>query len=374
MISRDLFGTIKNQLFKGKAIILMGPRQAGKTTLVNIIKDSLTDRVLWLNGDESNVREALSNTGLSQLRSIIGNNKVLVIDEAQRIENIGITIKLIVDNLPEVQVIATGSSSFELANRINEPLTGRKYEHLLLPLSHQELQNHFGYLEEKGMLHHRLIFGSYPEVVTHPGEEEQILKSLSGSYLFKDIFTWENIKKPDRLEQMVKALAFQTGNQVSYHELGQLTGLDNETVEKYILLLERAFVIFRLNSFSRNLRNELKRSRKIYFYDNGIRNALINNFNQVEFRNDIGQLWENYLISERMKRNLYRIHYCNVYFWRNHNQQEIDYLEEYGGKIHAYEFKWNAKRKVNIPNSFAEAYPEHEWLVIHPENYLDFLS
>ena len=374
MISRDLFGTIKNQLFKGKAIILMGPRQAGKTTLVNIIKDSLTDRILWLNGDESNIREALSNTGLSQLRSIIGNNKVLVIDEAQRIENIGITIKLIVDNLPEVQVIATGSSSFELANRINEPLTGRKYEHLLLPLSHQELQNHFGYLEEKGMLHHRLIFGSYPEVVTHPGEEEQILKSLSGSYLFKDIFTWENIKKPDRLEQMVKALAFQTGNQVSYHELGQLTGLDNETVEKYILLLERAFVIFRLNSFSRNLRNELKRSRKIYFYDNGIRNALINNFNQVEFRNDIGQLWENYLISERMKRNLYRIHYCNVYFWRNHNQQEIDYLEEYGGKIHAYEFKWNAKRKVNIPNSFAEAYPEHEWLVIHPENYLDFLS
>lgn len=374
MISRDLFGTIKNQLFKGKAIILMGPRQAGKTTLVNIIKDSLTDRVLWLNGDESNVREALSNTGLSQLRSIIGNYKVLVIDEAQRIENIGITIKLIVDNLSEVQVIATGSSSFELANRINEPLTGRKYEHLLLPLSHQELQNHFGYLEEKGMLHHRLIFGSYPEVVTHPGEEEQILKSLSGSYLFKDIFTWENIKKPDRLEQMVKALAFQTGNQVSYHELGQLTGLDNETVEKYILLLERAFVIFRLNSFSRNLRNELKRSRKIYFYDNGIRNALINNFNQVEFRNDIGQLWENYLISERMKRNLYRIHYCNVYFWRNHNQQEIDYLEEYGGKIHAYEFKWNAKRKVNIPNSFAEAYPEHEWLVIHPENYLDFLS
>lgn len=374
MISRDLFHTISNQLFKGKAIILLGPRQAGKTTLVNVLKDSLSQNVLWLNGDEANIREALSNTSLAQLKAIIGNNKVLVIDEAQRIGNIGITIKLIVDNLPEVQVIATGSSSFELANSINEPLTGRKYEHLLLPLSHQELQNYFGYLEEKGMLHHRLIYGSYPEVVTHSGEEEQILKSLSGSYLFKDIFTWENIKKPDRLEQMVKALAFQTGNQVSYHELGQLTGLDNETVEKYILLLERALVIFRLNSFSRNLRNELKRSRKIYFYDNGIRNALINNFNQIEFRNDTGQLWENYLISERMKRNLHSMHYCNVYFWRNHNQQEIDYLEEYGGKIHAYEFKWNAKRKVNIPGSFAEAYPEHEWLVIHPENYLDFLS
>lgn len=374
MISRDLFHTISNQLFKGKAIILLGPRQAGKTTLVKVLKDSLSQNVLWLNGDEANIREALSNTSLAQLKTIIGNNKVLVIDEAQRIENIGITIKLIVDNLPEVQVIATGSSSFELANSINEPLTGRKYEHLLLPLSHQELQNHFGYLEEKGMLHHRLIYGTYPEVVTHPGEEEQILKSLSGSYLFKDIFTLENIKKPDRLEQLVKALAFQTGNQVSYHELGQLTGLDNETVEKYILLLERALVIFRLNSFSRNLRNELKRSRKIYFYDNGIRNALINNFNQVEFRNDIGQLWENYLISERMKRNLQRMHYCNVYFWRNHNQQEIDYLEEYGGKIHAYEFKWNAKRKVNIPGSFAEAYPEHEWMVIHPENYLDFLT
>lgn len=374
MIARDLFITIKNQLFKGKAIILLGPRQAGKTTLISAIRDSLSVDVLWLNGDEANVREALSNTGLSQLKSIIGNNKVLIIDEAQRIENIGLTLKLIVDNLLEIQVIATGSSSFELANRINEPLTGRKYEHLLLPLSHGELQNHFGYLDEKGMLHHRLIFGTYPEVVTHPGEEIQILKSLSGSYLFKDIFTWENIKKPDRLEQLVKALAFQTGNQVSYHELGQLTGLDNETVEKYILLLERALVIFRLNSFSRNLRNELKRSRKIYFYDNGIRNALINNFNQLEFRSDIGQLWENYLISERMKRNLYQQHYSNMYFWRNHNQQEIDYLEEYGGKIYAYEFKWNIKRKVSVPRSFAEAYPENEWQVINPENYIDFLT
>ena len=373
MITRDLFETLKNQLFKGKAIILLGSRQVGKTTLINMLRNSLTQNVLWLNGDEANVRESLSNTGTSQLRSIIGTKQVLVIDEAQRIENIGITLKLIVDNLPDVQVIATGSSSFELANRINEPLTGRKYEHLLLPLSLHELQNHFGYLDEKGMLHHRLIFGTYPEVVTHPGEENQILKSLSGSYLFKDIFSWENIKKPDRLEQLVKALAFQIGNQVSYHELGQLTGLDNETVEKYILLLERALVIFRLNSFSRNLRNELKRSRKIYFYDNGIRNALINNFNPVEFRSDIGQLWENYLISERMKRNIFKQHYCNTYFWRNHNQQEIDYLEEYGGKIYTYEFKWSNKRKVSIPGSFAEAYPESEWKVINPDNYLEFL-
>jgi predicted AAA+ superfamily ATPase len=374
MIARDLFETLKNQLFKGKAIVLLGPRQAGKTTLISALKNSLTQNVLWLNGDEANVREALSNTGLSQLRSIIGNNQVLVIDEAQRIENIGITLKLIVDNLPEIQVVATGSSSFELANRINEPLTGRKYDHLLLPLSLRELQNHFGYLDEKGMLNHRLIFGTYPEVVTHPGDETQILKSLSGSYLFKDIFNLENIKKPDRLEQLVKALAFQIGNQVSYHELGQLTGLDNETVEKYILLLERALIIFRLNSFSRNLRNELKRSRKIYFYDNGMRNAIINNFNQVEFRNDIGQLWENYLISERMKSNINKKHYCNTYFWRNHNQQEIDYLEEYGGKIYAYEFKWNNKRKVSIPRSFAEAYPENEWSVINTDNYLDFLT
>lgn len=374
MIARDLFETLKNQLFKEKAIILLGPRQAGKTTLINAIKSSLNQDAILLNGDEANVREALSNTGLSQLRSIIGNNQVLIIDEAQRIENIGITLKLFVDNFPEIQVIATGSSSFELANRINEPLTGRKYEHLLLPFSQHELQNHFGYLDEKGMLHHRLIYGTYPEVVTHPGEETQILKSLSDSYLFKDIFTWENIKKPDRLELLVKALAFQIGNQVSYHELGQLAGLDNETVEKYILLLERALVIFRLNSFSRNLRNELKRSRKIYFYDNGIRNALINNFNQVEFRSDIGQLWENYLISERMKRNNFRQHYCNTYFWRNHNQQEIDYLEEYGGKIYAYEFKWGKKRKVNIPASFAEAYQQNEWNIINPENYLDFLT
>lgn len=374
MISRDLFQTISDQLFKGKAIILLGPRQVGKTTLVSSLKDALSQQVLWLNGDESNVREALSNTGLAQLKSIIGANKVVVIDEAQRIENVGITIKLIVDNFKDVQVIATGSSSFELANKINEPLTGRKYEHILLPLSHDELLKHFGYLEEKAMLHHRLIYGSYPEVVTHPGEEEQILKSLSGSYLFKDIFTLENIKKPDRLEQLVKALAFQVGNQVSYHEIGQLTGLDNQTVERYILLLERGLVIFRLNSFSRNLRNELKRSRKIYFYDNGIRNALINNFNSLEFRNDAGQIWENYLIGERLKRNMYKNHYCNTYFWRNHNQQEIDYLEEYGGKLHAYEFKWSTRKKTNIPGIFAEAYPENEWAVVNPENYMDFLS
>jgi hypothetical protein len=334
----------------------------------------MSQRVLWLNGDESNVREALSNKGLAQLKSIIGTNKVVVIDEAQRIENIGITIKLIVDNLKEIQVIATGSSSFELANSINEPLTGRKYEHLLLPFSHHELQNHFGYLEEKSMLHHRLIYGSYPEVTTHPGEEEQILKSLSGSYLFKDIFTLENVKKPDRLEQLVKALAFQVGQPVSYHQIGQLTGLDNQTVEKYILLLERALVVFRLNSFSPNLRNELKRSRKIYFYDNGIRNALINHFNSLEFRNDTGQIRENYLISERLKRNLFSNPCCNTYFWRNHNQQEIDYLEEYGGTLYAYAFKWNAMKKVSIPGIFAETYPDHEWKVINSENYMDFLS
>ncbi len=270
-------------------------------------------------------------------------------------------------------MVASGSSSFELASFLNEPLTGRKYEYKLYPLSIGELHNHFGEMEESRLLHHRLVYGFYPEVVTKPGEEKEILPLLTGSYLYKDILILENVKKPDALEKLIQALAFQIGNQVSYNELGQTTGLDNETIERYMDLLEKAFVIFRLPAFSRNLRNEIKKSRKIYFYDNGIRNAVIKNFNPPELRNDTGQLWENFLVSERRKGNAYRELWCNTYFWRTYGKQEIDYIEEYAGILHAFEFKWNSKKTKAHFSPFTQAYPQSETKIIHPDNYLEFV-
>ena len=298
---------------------------------------------------------------------------MLVIDEAQRIENIGLCIKLIVDNLPNVKVLATGSSAFELANRINEPLTGRKWEYLLLPFSYEEMCIHSGELEERRLLENRLIYGYYPDVVNSPGDEQPILKQLSSSYLYKDILTWQQIQKPAQLEKLVQALAFQVGNEVSFHELGQLCGLDNQTVERYVDLLEKAFIVFRLGSLRRNLRNELKKSRKIYFYDNGLRNAIINNFNPMNLRADTGALWENFLVSERQKRLAYHEISVNRYFWRTHAQQEIDYIEERNGQLHAFEFKWNTTAKARIPKTFTRAYPDSTGKIITPDNLQDFL-
>lgn len=373
MIPRLIESKIISKLFQGKVHIIIGPRQSGKTTLAHSILEKCRVKSAWFNGDETDVREKFSQPTSTKLKSIIGNAQIVVIDEAQRIENIGVCLKLIVDTYADIQVIATGSSSFELANKINEPLTGRKWEHLLMPLSYEEMVAHTGQLEEGRLLEHRLVYGSYPEIVTNPGNEQIILKQLADSYLYKDILTWERINKPDRLERLAMALALQTGNEVSYSELGQITGLDNETVEKYITLLEKAFVIFRLYSFSRNLRNELKKSRKIYFYDLGIRNALINNFNPPSIRSDIGALWENYLIIERLKYTHYNDLFANRYFWRTTQQQEIDYIEEYGGILHAYEFKWNPRKQYRFSKTFLNAYPENETMIITPENFDTFI-
>src|SRR5690606_6271522 len=290
------------------------------------------------NGDEADVRTLLENPTSTKLKAIIGKAKTWVIDEAQRIENIGLCMKLVVDNIKGTKMIATGSSAFELANRINEPLTGRKWEYYLYPLSYGEMVEHHGLLDEKRLLSHRLIYGYYPEVVLHPGEEGERLKELTGSYLYKDLLTWENIQKPDKMERLLQALAFQVGSEVSYNEIGQWVGLDNQTVERYIGLLEKAFIVFRLGSLSRNLRNELKKSRKIYFHDNGLRNAVINDFNPVNLRNDTGALWENFLMSERIKWLGYQRLFTNRYFWRTTVQQEIDYVEERDGVMQAYEF------------------------------------
>ena len=372
MISRILAMRLREKLFKQKAIILLGPRQVGKTTLLKNLAFDPSD-ILWMNADELDIQQLFSDVSSTSIKMLLGKKKILVIDEAQRIENIGLKLKLITDNLTDIQVIATGSSSFDLANRINEPLTGRKWEYNLFPLSFQELVQHHGLLEENRLIAHRLVYGYYPEVVTNPGEEEERLKLISHSYLYKDVLLWERIHKSDKLVRLLQALAFQIGSQVSYNELGSICGMDAKTVEKYIHLLEQAFVVFRLPSFSRNLRNELKSSRKIYFYDNGIRNAVINNFNPVSLRNDIGFLWENFLVSERQKYNAYQQLNKNSFFWRTVNQQELDLIEEFGGQIHAYEFKWNTKKTVKLTKTFQNAYPEASFKVITPENIHEFL-
>lgn len=374
MIHRLLYNNIHDKLFKGKAIIILGPRQIGKTTLVKSISDELKGDALWLNGDETNDREKFNRPTSTKFKALIGKKEILIIDEAQRIPDIGLCIKLIVDNIPDVQVIATGSSSLELASKINEPLTGRKYEYYLYPLSFKEMMDHSGVRVEERLLEHRMIYGYYPEIVTKPGEEQELLRLITNSYLFKDLFALEKIKKPVLLEKLLQALALQIGNEVSFHELSQLIGSDNETIERYIDLLEKGFVIFRLPSLSRNLRNELKKGRKIYFWDNGVRNALIGNFNPLSLRNDTGALWENFLITERIKVNHYFNHFRNYMFWRTHAQQEIDFIEDYGGRLHAYEFKWNPKKKFSFSKTFNDAYPDSKTALITTENYLDFVT
>lgn len=374
MIKRFVEKIITKRIADKKAIILLGPRQSGKTTLINQLSENLAMKKLIWNGDDADIRAMLEKATTTRLKNFIGKHKLLIIDEAQRIKNIGLCIKLIIDNIPNVKVIASGSSAFELANKINEPLTGRKWEYYLYPISYAEMVKEHGETEENRLLEQRLIYGYYPEVITNPGSEKELLRELSSSYLYKDILTWERIQKPDKLERLVQGLAFQIGNEVSYNELGQFTGLDNQTVENYIYHLEKSYVVFRLGSLSRNLRNELKKSRKIYFYDNGLRNSVINQFNPLKLRNDTGALWENFMVSERLKYLHYNGIYCNRYFWRTTQQQEIDYMEEQDGKMHGFEFKWNQKAKTKMPKSFHTAYPHSTLKMITPANFEEFIG
>ncbi len=371
LIKRKLEKKIEKSLFKNKAIIITGPRQSGKTTLVKQIVKNIDQKYIWLNGDEPDVRSDFKDITSTELKSIVGDNKLLIIDEAQRIENIGITIKLIVDNL-DIQVIATGSSSFELANRIKEPLTGRKIEFIMLPISFEESAEHTSRGEEKRLLEQRLLFGCYPEVIVQPDRRLDYLKEISDSYLYKDILVWQKIKKPEKLEKLIQALALQIGNEVSYNELAGTVGLDNETVENYISVLEKAFIVFRLPSLSRNVRTELKKKRKIFFYDNGIRNAVLNNFKSIDLRNDKGNLFENYLVSERLKFLFFNGINANRFFWRTKEQSEIDYIEERDGILNAYEFKMT-KERINIPGSFVKNYPQSRFNLITKKTYDKFL-
>jgi predicted AAA+ superfamily ATPase len=373
MINRNITQSIIANLFKRKAIIIYGPRQSGKTTLLQMLQEKISMKILVMDGDEPDVRQKLTDVTSSQLRSLFAGYKLVMIDEAQRIENIGLTIKLITDKIECVQVIATGSSSFELANRIAEPLTGRKEEFMLYPLSIAELVSYHGEMEEKRQLENRLLYGMYPEVVTDPSTAYNALKNITTSYLYKDILSFQDLRRPEMLRQLLEALALQIGSEVSFHELGQLVHADPVTVERYVYMLEQAFVIFRLRALSRNVRNELKKSRKIYFVDNGVRNALIANFNPVKLRSDAGALWENFMVSERMKTLGFKNQLVNCYFWRTTQQQEVDYIEEKDGRFSTYEFKLNPKKQGKLSKTFREAYKDHTFENITPDNYFEFL-
>ena len=373
MIERLTVKSIAKRLHKGKAILLFGARQVGKTTMIEQFLDGQSESVLHISGDEPDIREQFKNITSTQIKNYVGDNKILFIDEAQRIQNIGLTLKLITDKLKHIQVIATGSSTFEMANQMNEPLTGRKFEFTLYPLSFKELVDHNGLIEEKRQLEQRLIYGSYPEIVSSINDKEELLSLISDSYLYKDILMLDTIKRPKLLHNILKALALQIGSEVSFNEIAQLVGADKGTVEKYIHLLEQTFVIFTLPSYSRNIRNELKKSKKIYFYDCGIRNAIIGNFSFVNNRTDIGALWENYLIAERIKQKRYKHQKTEFYFWRTTQQQEIDLIEVDGDSLTAIEFKWNKKAKVKISKTFTNAYPHANLELVTPSNFETFL-
>jgi predicted AAA+ superfamily ATPase len=373
MIERKLEKLVQEMIGWKKAIVILGPRQVGKTTLLEKMFPPMQPGTLWFNGEDSETRNLFNDPSPTRLKVIFGDADTLVFDEAQRIPSIGLVIKMSVDNHPEKKILVTGSSALELAGGIQESMTGRKWELCLHPISFEEMSAHLGHLKAHALLEHHLRFGFYPGVINHAGKEELNLRELRNSYLYKDILAYQQVKKPAVLEKLLRALAHQIGNEVAHHELGQLVGLDPHTVERYIDLLEKAFIVFPLQALSRNMRNEIKKSRKIYFHDLGIRNAMITRFNPMEERDDMGMLWENFCIVERMKTLEYHQKYVNRYFWRTHTHQEIDYIEEYDGKLHAYEFKWNPNAKVKTQKTFLEAYPGTEIQVITPKNFDDFV-
>jgi uncharacterized protein len=371
MYSRSLGDIISGKIGKGKTIILIGPRQVGKTTLMKkLIEDQPH---LFLDCDDPTVRSLLDSPNTEQIKSIIGKNKLIFIDEAQRIDGIGITLKIITDQFNDVQLLVSGSSSFDLSNKLNEPLTGRKWEYELFPISWEEYENHNGFLVSEQQLENRLLYGFYPDVLNNPGEEKEVLKNLVNSYLYRDILAYSDVRKPEVLEKLVQALALQIGSEVSYNELAQTVGVDKNTINKYIDILQKGYILFKLGSYSNNLRNELKTNKKIYFYDNGVRNMILGNFTSLDLRLDKGALWENFLIAERLKQNEYKNTLAKTYFWRTKQQQEVDFVEEKEGIIYGFEFKWNDKKKTKLSKTFMEAYKANG-KVIDKNNFRIFVN
>jgi uncharacterized protein len=367
---------LKKVLAPSKVIVIYGARRTGKTTLVKeYLKEAETGKVLFVSGEDINVRDYLASQSIEKLKSFVGANKLLVVDEAQKIENIGLNLKLIVDHIPGVRVIATGSSSFDLARSIGEPLTGRKTTLKLYPLAQMEIGAREGIHQTAANLESRLIYGSYPEVVLQSDnkERQEYLKELVSSYLFKDILELDGVRNSSKIGRLLQLIALQVGKDVSYTELGVQLGMGKNTAERYLDLLEKAFVIQKLTGFSRNLRSEIIKNSRYFFIDNGVRNALVNNFNPLNLRSDTGELWENYLIIERFKKQEYLRDPANNYFWRTYSKNEIDLVEEKGGKLYGYEMKWG-KANPKAPSEWIKAYPEATWQTVNRDNYLEFIA
>jgi hypothetical protein len=370
MFTRTIEDIIKEKINSGKAIILVGARQVGKTTLLKkILKDK---EYLFLDADDPSTRSLLQSPTTEQIRTFIGEYKYIFLDEAQRIAGIGLTLKIITDQFKDVQLFVSGSSSFDLGNALNEPLTGRKWEYELFPISWEEYENKIGFIKAEQQIENRVLYGFYPEVINNQGKERETLKNLVNSYLYRDILAFSDIRKPEILEQLLQALALQIGSEVNFNELSQLIGVNKITIQKYIDILEKGYIVFRLNSFSRNLRNEIKQNRKIYFYDNGIRNMIIGDFKPLNLRIDKGALWENFLVSERRKQNIYKDTFAKMYFWRTRQQQEIDFVEVKDGEITAFEFKWKDK-KTKFPRKFIDTYKANE-NIINRDNFRNFVK
>lgn len=372
MITRVQSAKIERAFFKGKTIIVSGARQVGKTTMLEHILQKYQDKLLALDGDDITIQELLNRPNTQQIKQIIGDNKLVFIDEAQRIPEIGLTSKIIIDKFKDVQLILSGSSSFDLYSKVNEPLTGRKWTFNLWPVSWEEWQNHVGYVKAEQDVENRLVFGFYPDVLNHEENPEQVLAELAESYLYKDILMYEGLKKPTAIKKLLQALAFQVGSEVSLQELGQTIGIDPKTVNVYIDILEKAYIIFRLTPLSRNLRNEIKAKNKVYFCDNGIRNAVIGQLQPLAIRQDIGILWENFMVSERVKQISINNYLRNYYFWRTTQQQEVDYIEEVNGEFFAYEFKWSEKKKIKFSKTFSNNYKSVD-KGINKSNFREFV-
>lgn len=371
-ISRKISEQIDKWLFREKVIVIIGARQVGKTTLLKE-KFKNNEEVLWLNADEQRIRDRLLNPSINDIENVIGNYKTVIIDEVQRIANAGLLLKLMVDNFKGIQFIATGSSALEISDHIFEPLTGRLILFHLFPFCMAELYVKESPFEVEESLNFHLIYGSYPEISLNKADAKTLLKNLSQQYLYKDVLIWKDIRKPELLDKLLKLLAYQIGSEVSTHELANALKVKSETVESYIDLLEKSFVIFRLNSYATNPRKEVQKMSKIFFWDNGIRNAIIGNFNDLVNRNDQGALFENFVISERIKKNVTNNSDANSFFWRNYNQSEVDYVEVENNQLLAIEIKWNARKNNKVSRAFTNAYPEAETEVITPENLYVFL-
>lgn len=375
-LERTIKPLVNESLIPNKVVVLLGPRRVGKTILISQILEEITEPYLLLNGENISTRELFARRSVENFLQLLDGKMFLVIDEAQKIPDIGNALKLMVDEIKGIKILITGSSAFDVENYTGEPLTGRKFTYNLYALSEQEYDQIHPLLIRKDKLRERLVYGNYPELtqLNTKAQKNRYLNDLVTSYLLKDILAFENIKNSDKIISLLRLLAFQIGGLVSTTELGTQLGMSGNTVKKYLDLLSKVFIIHRVGGFSRNLRKEITKNSRWYFLDNGIRNILIANMHPIELRNDIGQLWENYMISERLKFQKYTEMIVNNYFWRTYDQQEIDWVEERGGKLYGYEFKWNPKKKPKIPRGWKINYPDAKFQIINSENYSEWIK